>query len=70
MNPTLLALLTLSTVMAGACASREVVTDDPISVELWEGPPCRIHIFNGAESPYVVRNPVGSDKRCRIVGGR
>lgn len=59
----------MTLVMPG-CAPREVVTADPISIEYWEGPPCRIQVYNGAESPYVVRNPVGSDKRCRIVGER
>lgn len=52
------------------CASREVVTAEPIAIEYWEGPPCRVHILDGGETPIIVRNPAGSDLRCRVVGER
>jgi len=53
-----------------ACASREVVTDRPLEVQMWEGPPCRIHVVeDGTPEPVViVRNPRGSSLKCSVRG--
>lgn len=48
------------------CASREIVTPNPIEIECWEGPPCRCHITDGDTEPYIVRNPKGSPLTCSI----
>lgn len=54
-----------------ACASRETVTKNPITVEFWEGPPCRVHVTElGAKEPAaIVRNPKGSALKCTVRGG-
>ena len=49
------------------CASREILTRDPIAIEYWEGPPCRVVIHAGDEEPYIVRNPAGSGLRCVVA---
>lgn len=51
----------------GACGSREILTRDPIAIEYWEGPPCRVVIHAGDEEPYIVRNPAGSGLRCVVA---
>lgn len=60
-----LALVPLLLSQAG-CASREIITADPIDIECWVGPPCRCHITAGTTEPYIVRNPKGSPRTCTI----
>lgn len=52
---------------SSGCGSREVVTREPIAIEYWQGPPCRVHIIAGTDAPYIVRNPAGSPLACRVV---
>lgn len=61
-----LALVPLLLSTSAGCASREVVTRDPITIEHWQGPPCRVHILAGDTEPYIVRNPRGSSLKCSI----
>lgn len=49
------------------CGSREVITREPIAIEYWQGPPCRVHVLVGTDAPYIVRNPAGSPLACRVV---
>lgn len=51
----------------GGCASREVVTERPIGVQWWEGPPCRVHITEAGEPLRIVRNPKGSQLKCMVA---
>lgn len=52
---------------SSGCGSREVITREPIAIEYWQGPPCRVHILAGTDAPYIVRNPAGSPLACRVV---
>lgn len=61
-----LAIVPLLLSTSAGCASREVVTRDPITIEHWQGPPCRVHILAGDTEPYIVRNPRGSSLKCSI----
>lgn len=64
MSPLQVLLLVLMLV-TGACASREVVTDEPIGIEWWEGPPCRVEVHDGDELVFRARSP----HRCVITPG-
>ena len=66
---TILAVLALVPLLLSSpgCASREVVTREPIAIEYWQGPPCRVHVLAGTDAPYIVRNPAGSPLACRVV---
>lgn len=65
MNP--LRFLLVFALLSG-CASRDVVTDEPIDLEIYDGPPCRITVYQGGnpEPALVVRNPRGSTRTCGI----
>jgi len=56
-------LLVIAALVLPACApSRDLRTDEDVSVETWSGPPCRVIVKAGAEVVLDARSP----RKCRI----
>ena len=63
MNP-LRFLLIIAALVIPACApSRDIRTDEPVDVQTWDGPPCRVIVKVGPEVVLDAR----SSKPCRLA---
>ena len=56
------ALIFIALTLTACAPSRDIRTDEPIAVESWEGPPCRVTVRVGAELVLDARSP----RACRV----
>ena len=63
MNPLRFLVVIAALVVPACIPSRDIRTDEPIDVQTWDGPPCRVIVRVGSE---VVLD-AESTKRCKLA---